>query len=304
MRADASFVLIPAVLCALGMPLCISLFGLIRSRYRQSVTPQPAAGWNWRLTLGSTLLYTLAFNLTFIVQEFFLVLPKALTPGLHPILYHNDHHWTGTNPLARLWQGSGALTILLMGFILLSRLGRRVTRSDTWTLFGIWLTYNALYQALPQVVVGAVLPQNDVGMAMDYLRLGPMARNSAAFVALLMMAVVAVRLTRLLLQCAPRQAQIDGARRARWILEVATVPAFAAIGPIVIFRMPGSLDQVLLVPVAVAVLGTVWLQASAWWVEPRPSSIATRSVSIRTPLILLGMMLLLFQLVLRRGIAF
>jgi hypothetical protein len=34
--------------------------------------------------IGSTLLYTLAFNLTFFIQELFLVVPKALTPGLRP----------------------------------------------------------------------------------------------------------------------------------------------------------------------------------------------------------------------------
>ncbi|WP_157123717.1 hypothetical protein [Allosphingosinicella indica] len=41
-----------------------------------------------RLPLHSTLLATLAFNLVFFVQELFLVLPKALTPGLNPTLYH------------------------------------------------------------------------------------------------------------------------------------------------------------------------------------------------------------------------
>jgi hypothetical protein len=39
-----------------------------------------------RLTLSSALLYSLAFNLTFFIQELLLVVPKALTPGLHPTL--------------------------------------------------------------------------------------------------------------------------------------------------------------------------------------------------------------------------
>jgi len=34
------------------------------------------------LFLGPLLLYTLAFNLTFLIQELFLVLPKALIPGV------------------------------------------------------------------------------------------------------------------------------------------------------------------------------------------------------------------------------
>jgi hypothetical protein len=55
------------------------------------------------------LLYTLAFNLTFFIQELFLVVPKALTPGLRPTLFHNNHLWQGEHPLASLFQGTGAL---------------------------------------------------------------------------------------------------------------------------------------------------------------------------------------------------
>ena len=69
----------------------------------------------WRQTIGSALLYTLAFNLTFFIQELFLVVPKVLTPGLRPTLYHNNHLWLGENPLARLFQGTGALAIFISG---------------------------------------------------------------------------------------------------------------------------------------------------------------------------------------------
>jgi hypothetical protein len=61
--------------------------------------------------LGSSLLYAIAFNLTFFIQELFLVIPKSLTPGLYPTLFHNNHTWTGTNPLQDLLQGTGALAI-------------------------------------------------------------------------------------------------------------------------------------------------------------------------------------------------
>lgn len=57
--------------------------------------------------ISSTLFYTLAFNLLFFIQELFLVLPKALTPNLSPILYHNNHSWTGENRLAFLFQRNG-----------------------------------------------------------------------------------------------------------------------------------------------------------------------------------------------------
>lgn len=47
----------------------------------------PVTPWNWKLTVASALLYTLAFNSIFFTQELFLVLPKALTPGLRPTLF-------------------------------------------------------------------------------------------------------------------------------------------------------------------------------------------------------------------------
>ncbi len=51
--------------------------------------------WDWTLVLQSALLCAFAFNLIFFIQELFLVVPKALTPGLRPTLFHNNHHWTG-----------------------------------------------------------------------------------------------------------------------------------------------------------------------------------------------------------------
>src|SRR5690606_22846652 len=74
----------------LGGPLLLGLAGLIARRPGASVAPS----WDWRLVAHSALLYTIAFNLVFFIQELFLVLPKAFTPGLRPTLYHNNHDWT------------------------------------------------------------------------------------------------------------------------------------------------------------------------------------------------------------------
>ena len=127
--------------------------------------------WNWRLSINSALLYALAFNLIFFIQELFLVLPKALTPGLRPTLFHNNHSWQGENPLASLFQGTSALAIFLTAVACALLLRRRPDRSVALRLFLIWMAYNGFFQSLPQVVIGAINPQNDVGMAMDYLGL-------------------------------------------------------------------------------------------------------------------------------------
>jgi hypothetical protein len=96
--------------------------------------------WNWNLVINSALLYALAFNVTFFIQEFFLVLPKALTPGLRPTLFHNNHGWEGENPLASLFQGTGALAILLTGVACALFLRCASRRSTTVRLALIWMT--------------------------------------------------------------------------------------------------------------------------------------------------------------------
>src|SRR6202020_3195568 len=103
-----------------------------------------APNWNWELAITSALLYALAFNLVFFIQELFLVLPKALTPGLRPTLFHNNHRWEGENPLVGLLQGTGALAILITGLICAFLLKRRVGRSSAARLFLVWMIFNGL----------------------------------------------------------------------------------------------------------------------------------------------------------------
>ncbi|HYM28655.1 MAG TPA: hypothetical protein VET66_10920 [Steroidobacteraceae bacterium] len=259
---------------------------------------------DWHLTACSALLYTVAFNLTFFLQELFLVLPKALTPGLHPILFHNNHTWSGDSPRVALLQGSGALAILIIGTVCAVFARRRVCRSRGAQLFLIWMAYCGLFESLPQVVVGAGVPQNDVGMALRYLGLGTSARIAAALAALALMPAAAWRLTSdfLGLATAPEQTA-SGRARLGFIFQVVTVPALAGIALIVPYRVPRETIEVLAVPAVVSVLGTVWIQACAWRHLPPPPYAGARE-SLRWPLAAAVALLVLFQLLLRRGLAF
>ncbi len=64
----------------------------------------------WRPVVHSTLAYVLAFNLTFFIQDLFLVLPKALVPGLSPTWFHNNHRWAGVAPIADLFGDGDAMS--------------------------------------------------------------------------------------------------------------------------------------------------------------------------------------------------
>jgi len=305
MAGNTAIVSIVAPLVTLGGPAALALTGLIRNRNRTKTGTPDRSSWNWRLTVNSTLLYALAFSLIFFIQELFLVVPKALTPGLQPTLFHNNHNWDGDNPLARLFQGTGALAILLTAIVFALWLKVSPPRSATLRLFVIWMAFHGFFESLPQVVVGAIFPQNDVGMAMDYLGLSPGLKSAAALTALAAIAVIALGMIRPLLELVPSPGDLANAgRRARSIFLIATLPALLALPLIILFRVPGTLDQVVIVPVAVTVIGISWIQAGAWSVTTaRPVELRPAS-SIRLPLVATGVLFLIFQFVLRPGIEF
>jgi hypothetical protein len=298
MRVDAGPIAILFAALVLVGPLIPGLTGWLRRGDRRG-TGAVARSWDWRLTIGSALLYALAFEVLFLIQELFLVIPKALTPGLHPILYHNNHDWTGDNPLARLFQGTGALAILLVGLAALAVLrGQHAPTSMTGRTALIWVAFAGLFQSVPQVVVGAILPQNDVGMAMDYLGLDAPLRWAAALLALAAIVALAFALARPLLSLAP-----DSSRTGT-IFRVGTVPAVLGTLIVIPFRLPGSIDQVALVPVAVAIIGMGFIQAGAWCSTPWPPVAPTGRLRPVFLLIVAVAMLAFFQLVLRPGIVF
>lgn len=268
-------------------------------------TARPAAAWDWKLSVASALLYALAFNLTFFIQELFLVLPKALTPGLRPTLFHNNHTWTGDNPLASLLQGTGALAIFVMGSCCALLLQRRAGASTAARLFLIWMAYNGLLQSLPQVVIGSVEPENDVGMAMNYLHLSVVVKTAVAFVALIAIAATALFLRGPFLSLARASDDVAaGPARTRFMFRVATLPAFAAILLIIPFRVPRNWVEVAAVPVVVTVVGLAWIQAGAWAAvaTKTAATLSSRSIVYATGALLV--LLLVFQLLLRPGVKF
>jgi hypothetical protein len=287
-------------------PLLFGLSGLIVARREPTAAVSRVANpWNWKQVIQSMLLYALAFNLIFFIQELFLVLPKAFTPGLRPTLFHNNHRWEGENPLAALFQGTGALAIFVTGLICAFLVKRRAERDSSARLFLIWMAYNGFFQSLPQVVIGSIEPENDVGMAMDYLQLGASAKMAAAFVALIAIPAMALSLRAPLLSMAENPSDISGIRaRTSFVFRIATLPAVTAILLILPFRVPRNWVEVVAVPVVVTMLGLAWLQSAAWAVA---GSTASGTVSTKSVIYAFGTLLILllaFQFVLRPGVRF
>lgn len=302
-----TLIAVAAALVLIGGPLLLGLAGYFYSTRRPAPPGDHSREYrNWKATLASTLLYTLAFNLTFFIQELFLVVPKALTPGLYPTLFHNNHRWQGDNPLASLFQGTGALAIFLSAIACSLLLRRSPQRSVALRLFLIWMAYNGFLQSLPQVIVGALEPRNDVGMAMDYLQVGASVKTAAALVALAAIPLAALSLVRPLLSLAEFPGQLaSAAARSRFVFQVATLPALAAIPLIIPFRVPRNWVEVALVPVVVTLIGVGWLQAAAWRTHdsaPRGGTLTGKALAELLGVLVL--VLLVFQLVLRPGVRF
>src|SRR4051794_17995728 len=111
---------------AIAGPIALAFVALART-CRQSAQLAPNRGREEAtssslLGLNSALAYALSFNVVFFIQYLALVVPKAMTPGLHPIIFHNSHRWSGDNPIAALLQGTGALTTILTGGVVLALL--------------------------------------------------------------------------------------------------------------------------------------------------------------------------------------
>jgi hypothetical protein len=304
MTAGPILILAASALTIVAAPLALGLAGALSARRAKNGMPAGIAG-SWRLAAASTLLYVLAFNLTFFIQELFLVLPKALTPGLRPTLFHNNHSWEGTNPLAGLLQGTGALATLAAGLFCLWLLGRLRERSDGTRLFLYWMAYCGCFMALPQVVIGGLSQGSDVGMAMSYLHFGETARIGAGLLALAVMPVLALQLRRPALELAHACERIESpGSRTRFVCRVITLPALLATALVLPFRVPRELLEVLVVPLMVLLAGIPWIQAGAWRVrEARADGTATAPSLAYLCAAVLGL-LLIFQLVLRPGIRF
>ncbi|BCS32873.1 hypothetical protein TBR22_A20970 [Luteitalea sp. TBR-22] len=293
-----------ALLLLVAAPLVANALGaVLASRPRPGVA-SAVPPWNWRASCSSALLYTLAFNVTFFIQELFLVVPKALTPGLRPVLYHNNHDWGGDHPLAELFQGTGALAILVSAAVCLL-LRRATTRRPTTTLFLIWMTYQGAVQALLQVVAAVLDARSDVGRAFAFIGLGDGLQTTAAVLAVVAIVAVALTVTRAVLAMVDDPGALATAGpRARVVLRLATVPALVAILPIIAFRVPRELPEVVGPPVIVTLVGIAWVQAWSWPAARVTPLGGASGLQVAGPAVAVMLTLLFFQVVLRPGVPF
>ncbi len=281
-----------------SLALFVLVAGLAPLALGMALLKPSAAATHQFLDWASVLLCALAFNLTFFWQELWLVIPKALTPGLHPILYHNNHDWTGTSPLVELLQGSGAIATLISGLAFCTVLTFAQAASAAWRLFLFWMATQGLYQALSQFAIGALIAGNDVGRALAYLGVGATGRMMVLTLAVAGMALAGGWLAR---NCPGRDREQGDTRRFAFSLLLTLLFSVMLLIP---FRIPRNVIEVLVIPLIVDLFAAGWLIVGMALVRPQAAAAPLRAASIHGPALALGATLLLFQLVLRPGIAF
>lgn len=255
----------------------------------------------WALIINSAVLYSLAFNLIFFIQELFLALGKKWL-GLKAVLYHNNHNWDGTHPMETLAQGYGAAAILVTGIICLA-VARSIKKSAHWIqLFFLWMSFQGFAQSLPQFITANNERGTDTGQAFTYLGIGNTAGILIAVAGLVIMLGVLSAYSRFLLQLAPHNGYTGKAtKRFLYLFQIAVAASLLGIALIIPFRiMPWSRA---FAPVGVTLIAIPMVFANAWRVKSiNPVNNGVNHRIYPLPILLLIVLLLVFQLILAKGI--
>jgi hypothetical protein len=262
-----------------------------------------STGRGW-LVLVSALFCTLAFNLTFFIQELMLTLPKAFVPGVHVWLYHNNHHWEGEHPILPLLQGTGGTADLISGLIFAALLAGAGARSMTTRLFLFWMAFQGLYAAFSQLVLGALISGNDMGMAFGYLGLTPAAKMGMLALGLIACVLAGFWLARKAIALLATTGEtLNAGPRMGFLFFAVLLPVLITGVLLIPFRMPRDMIEVTIFPTGLMLFGAIWvvIGGALSSTAPRPAHPAP---SAAVPLACLIVVLLVFQFLLRPGIAF
>ena len=280
----------------------MALYGYLKTR-KVPLTPNAVTPSMKFVVINSAVLYALAYNLIFFIQELFLAWGKYWL-GLKAYLYHNNHGWDGTHEMTSLMQGSGALAIFITGIVFMFLLFRKKNPSNWIGLFVFWMAYHGFMQSLPQVSSALVAPLTDVGRAMGYLAISFNQGLIWGTLSILLMIVLNLWLSKKLLEFAPQDEMINHPlKRFRFIFRIAVLPAIIGTIFIIPFRLP-PWSQVI-GPIKIMLISIPWILAFSWRIKSiiLKGNRVNFKISI-LPILALIILLAIFQLILAKGVVF
>jgi len=271
-------------------------------KYRGTSAPKDIS--NYTTMINSAILYALAFNLIFFLQELFLVLGKKAL-GLNAFLYHNNHYWVGEHPMTLLMQGSGALAIFLIGLICLVIFRFILYSKSIWKLFVLWLAFHGLIQSIPQVMVAYFDPGTDVGDAIvGYLNLSQPFLIILAIMSMIAIAMISIWFSRQLLEFVSNDVDLNNPKvKFKYIRFIAVGAAILGSILVVPFRIP-PIGQAI-TPFIVLIFSIPWIWSAAAMSKPiiRTSNRINEKI-YWSPIVLLVLLLIFFRLALAPGLEF
>jgi len=287
----------------LGGPVVLSLWGYFRSRKIPVELNTVPDAFPTKLLINSAVLYALAYNVIFFIQELFLTLGKKWL-GLRAFLYHNNHNWEGQHELTPLAQGLGALSIFLGGIIFLV-IYLNLRKSNHWIrLFALWLAFHGLIQSLPQIPSGVIQPSTDVGQPMQYLGIGLEWSLLLSFLAVGAIIAIGLLFSRFLLEFAPSQNSVNHpVRRFRFLFQSTVLAALAGTILVMPFRIMPFWQVIS--PILLNIICLPWIFANSWRVSKvnLVPNVASKNMLL-VPIGLLILLLVFFQIVLAPGVEF
>jgi len=281
--------------------IILGILGWINISRSKQKSPKVKVGW--AVAINSAVLYALAFNIVFFIQELFLALGKYWL-GLRAVLYHNNHNWFGNHPKEALAQGYGALAIFIFG-IIFSIVFLSMKGEKKWTkLFVFWLAFQGLMQSLPQFGTASAARDTDTGQAFTYLGWSESTGTILFIVTFSRVIIISTYCSRYLLSMAPADIHTKTpSLRFGYLFKISFMAGIIGMILIFPFRIP-PMDRAL-APVLVTMFSVPWIFANAWRVKPLTTiNNEVNNKILITPIIILGLLLLIFQLILRPGIVF
>ncbi|MFZ1305642.1 MAG: hypothetical protein WAT20_09655 [Ferruginibacter sp.] len=284
------------------LPIIWGLYGFFKTRGESKNIISADQSSPGALIINSAVLYALAFNIIFFIQELFLALGKRWL-GLEATLYHNNHNWEGSHPMESLAQGYGAAAIFVTGLLCLF-LANRTKQSAHWIhVFLLWLAFQGLAQSIPQFITGKIAPDTDTGQAFTYLGIGEGLGIFISIAGIAAMLYLGVLFSKYLLRLSPSVDRISSAPgRFGYLFRIALLASLVGIILIIPFRiMPWNRA---LAPVMVTLISIPMVFAHGWKakVTHTINSEINNKISI-VPIVLLLILLVIFQFILSPGIS-
>jgi hypothetical protein len=285
----------------LVVPLIWGIYGFIKTRSVKETGLPVEKVSQWPLIINSAVLYALAFNIIFFIQELFLALGKKWL-GLKAFLYHNNHNWEGEHPMQGLAQGYGAIAILITGLICLL-IAAKMKKSSHWgRLFILWMAFQGFAQSLPQFITAKIAADTDTGQAFTYLGIGNTAGFFISVACITGMFWIGAYYSKIFLQLAPgKNNSVSASRRFGYLFKIAVVASLTGVLLIIPFRiMPWDKATA---PFMITLISVPVIFANAWKIKPQEtiSNEVNRKV-FKSPVVLLILLLLFFQLILAKGV--